>query len=76
MKSTKRARLRVHGWRVGSAAAFLVLTPEEAAFVTTTLALSRSVRGRRRAQNVSQALQVKRRDTAVAIRRGKSRQPN
>jgi len=55
MKSTKRARLEAHGWRVGSAAEFLELTPEEAAFVETKLALSQSLRERRSAQKVSQA---------------------
>ena len=60
MKSTKRARLEAHGWRVGSAAEFLELTPEEAAFVETKLALSRCVRSRRTAQNVSQAGLAKR----------------
>lgn len=60
MKSTKRARLEAHGWRVGSAAEFLDLTPEEAAFVETKLALSKSVRERRTAQNVSQTVLAKR----------------
>jgi hypothetical protein len=60
MKSTKRARLEAHGWRVGSAAEFLELTPEESAFVETKLALSRCVRSRRTAQNVSQAVLAKR----------------
>jgi DNA-binding transcriptional regulator YiaG len=60
MKSTKRARLEAHGWRVGSAAEFLELTPEEAAFVETKLALSKSVRERRTAQNVSQTVLAKR----------------
>ena len=60
MKSTKRARLEAHGWRVGSAAEFLKLTPEEAAFVETKLALSRSVRIRRTAQNISQSALAKR----------------
>jgi ribosome-binding protein aMBF1 (putative translation factor) len=60
MKNTKRARLEAHGWRVGSAAQFLELTPEEAAFVETKLALSRCVRNRRTALNVSQATLAKR----------------
>jgi helix-turn-helix protein len=60
MKATKRARLEAHGWRVGSAAEFLELTPEEAAFVETKLALSRCVRSRRTAQNVSQSVLAKR----------------
>lgn len=60
MKSTKRARLEARGWRVGSAAEFLELTPEEAAFVETKLALSRCVRSRRTAQNISQSVLAKR----------------
>ena len=60
MKNTKRARLEAHGWRVGSAAEFLELTPEEAAFVETKLALSKCVRQRRTSQNVSQAMLAKR----------------
>jgi len=37
MKATKRTRFEAHGWRVGSAAEFLELSPEEAAFVERTL---------------------------------------
>jgi ribosome-binding protein aMBF1 (putative translation factor) len=60
MKTSKRARLEAHGWRVGSAADFLELTPEEAAFVETKLALSQCLRTRRTAQHVSQATLAKR----------------
>jgi ribosome-binding protein aMBF1 (putative translation factor) len=60
MKSTKRARLEARGWRVGTAAEFLELTPEEAAFVETKLALSRCVRSWRTAQNLSQSMLAKR----------------
>ena len=60
MKNTKRARLKANGWQVGSAADFLELTPEEAAFVETKLALSQCLRDRRRAQNVSQTALAKR----------------
>lgn len=60
MKHGKRVRLEANGWTVGSAAAFLDLTPEEAAFVETKLALSKSLRERRTAQNVSQAVLAKR----------------
>jgi len=60
MKHTKRARLEAHGWRIGSAAEFLALTPEEAAFVETKLALSRCLRSRRTAQDISQAELAKR----------------
>jgi DNA-binding transcriptional regulator YiaG len=60
MKKTKRARLEAGGWRVGDAGDFLDLTPEEAALVETKLALSGSVRDRRRKQGLSQADLAKR----------------
>jgi hypothetical protein len=60
MKKTKQARLEAHGWRFGSAADFLKLTREEAAFVEMKLALSRSLRARRTAQNLSQSALAKR----------------
>lgn len=60
MKNSKRTRLEARGWRVGSAADFLELTPEEAAFVETKLALSQSLRKRRTAQNISQTALAKR----------------
>ena len=60
MKNNKRARLQARGWRVGSAADFLGLSAEEAAFVETKLALSQSLRKRRTAQNMSQTALAKR----------------
>ena len=60
MKKTKRAVLEARGWRLGSAAEFLDLSPAEAAFVETKLALSRSLRDRRTMQGVSQAALAKR----------------
>jgi len=60
VKNSKRTRLQARGWRVGSAADFLELTPEEAAFVETKLALSQCLRKRRTAQNISQAVLAKR----------------
>ena len=47
MNKAKRARLEAKGWRIGSAADFLELTPEEAAFVETKLALTETLRERR-----------------------------
>ena len=47
-------RLRSRGWKVGDAAGFLGLSPEESAFVELRFALSRSVRERRLALGVSQ----------------------
>lgn len=47
MDTKKRKRLEAAGWAVGDAAAFLKLTPEEAALVEMRLALSKSLRERR-----------------------------
>ncbi len=55
MKKIKRAALEAHGWRVGSVADFLELSPAEAAFIETKLALSQSLRDRRMAAGLSQA---------------------
>src|SRR5580765_6936869 len=60
MKKSKQTRLEAKGWRVGSVAAFLELTDEEAAFVELKLALSDSLRNRRAAQHLSQAALAKR----------------
>ena len=60
MNKTKQAKLEAHGWRVGSAADFLNLSPEEAAFVETKLALSQSLRDRRAKQHVTQTALAKR----------------
>ena len=59
MKNRKRAQLEAHGWRVGDVATFLDLTPEEAAFVETKLALSRSLRDRRIDTGLSQTALAK-----------------
>jgi DNA-binding XRE family transcriptional regulator len=60
MDTRKRKKLEAAGWRVGSAEEFLGLTPEEAAFVETRLALSRELRRRRTAQGLSQSDLAKR----------------
>ena len=54
MKKGMRAKLEAGGWRVGSAAEFLALSPEEAALVEIKVALSRSLRLRRTKQRLSQ----------------------
>jgi transcriptional regulator with XRE-family HTH domain len=64
MKTKKRTRLQAHGWRVGSAADFLGLTAEEAAFVETKLALSQFLRDRPLGQKLSQATLAKRLDSS------------
>lgn len=54
MDAAKRARLEAHGWKVGTVAEFLALTPQEAALIEMKLALSDSLRARRE-QQMSQA---------------------
>ncbi len=47
MEEAKRKRLEAAGWKSGTVADFLELTPEEAALVEIKLALSRSLKTRR-----------------------------
>ena len=54
MDARKRKRLEKAGWSVGNAAAFLKLTPEEAALVEMRVALSRSLKERRLAAGLTQ----------------------
>jgi hypothetical protein len=54
MDKAKRKRVEKAGWRVGSVAEFLELSPAEAAFVELKLALSAALRERRAAQGLSQ----------------------
>ncbi len=60
MEKARKGRLESAGWRVGDAAEFLELTPEEAAFVEMKLALARYVRELRGGHGWTQA-QVARR---------------
>jgi predicted transcriptional regulator len=46
MEISKRERLEAKGWKVGDAADFLGLTPEESVMVEIRLALSRSLKDR------------------------------
>lgn len=60
MRNSKKERLARAGWRVGSVAEFLDLTPEEATFVELKLALAAYLRDLRRRRGWTQA-QVARR---------------
>ena len=60
MRTRKRAKLEAAGWAVGSAADFLDLTPEEAAFVEVKVALSQSLRQWRTRQKLTQGELAKR----------------
>lgn len=48
MKDSKRKRLEAAGWRVGSVAEFLGLSPEESLVIEMKLAIAEAVRARRR----------------------------
>ena len=54
MDAKKRKRLEAAGFRIGSAAEFLDLTPEESALIEMRLALSRALRSRREAAGLTQ----------------------
>lgn len=59
MKRAKRERLEANGWKVGTAAEFLNLTPEETALIEIKLALSRKLRERRQEQMTQEQLAEK-----------------
>jgi DNA-binding XRE family transcriptional regulator len=54
MREKKRKRLESKGWRVGSAADFLELTAEEAAYIELKLQLAESLRKRRQRKKLTQ----------------------
>jgi len=54
MEQTKRKRLEAAGWQVGSAADFLGLNYEEAAYVELRVRLSEALKARRLASELSQ----------------------
>jgi len=53
-RSSSWKRLRAKGWREGSAADLLGLTPEEATLIELKLDLAQAIRERRRAQELTQ----------------------
>ena len=55
MKTAKKNRLEKAGFRVGSAAEFLNLSPEESTLVNMRLSLAGAVRGRRAKLGFSQS---------------------
>jgi len=55
MDKAKWKRLRDEGWKEGTVAEFLDLTPEEAAYVELKLQLSDAVRSLRRKSKLTQA---------------------
>jgi transcriptional regulator with XRE-family HTH domain len=47
MEQAKKERLEAKGWKIGTVAEFLELTPEETALIEIKLALSRNLKERR-----------------------------
>ncbi len=54
MRASKKKRLESKGWKVGSAADFLRLTPEESAYIELKLKLAESLRKRRQRRKLTQ----------------------
>ena len=54
MNNPRKARLKAKGWRSGSAADFLGLTPEESYFVELKLRLADDLKQRRTKRRISQ----------------------
>ena len=54
MNSIKKKRLERKGWKVGTVAEFLRLTPEESAYVEMKLLLSKNLRERRMDKSLTQ----------------------
>jgi hypothetical protein len=54
VKKAKKDRLEAAGWRVGSTADFLDLSPDEVAFIEMKLALAKNIRTRRLRQKLTQ----------------------
>jgi predicted XRE-type DNA-binding protein len=54
MEETKRQRLESAGWKVGTVAEFLGLSPEEEAIIEIRLSLSKSLKKLRQQEKLSQ----------------------
>jgi hypothetical protein len=55
VKKAKKDRLEAAGWKVGSTADFLRLSPDEVAFIEMKLALARNIRTRRLRRKLTQS---------------------
>lgn len=67
MKAAKRKQLEASGWKVGSAAEFLELTDEEAAYIELKLKLAKRLKEARTKRRLTQ------KDLAVRIDSSQSR---
>ena len=59
MDRAKRERLESQGWKIGTVAEFLELTPEEAALIEIKLTLSQNLKQRRQGQMTQAELAAK-----------------
>jgi DNA-binding XRE family transcriptional regulator len=69
MDAKKSKRLQAQGWRVGTAAEFLSLSPEESALVETKLALGMALKAQRLRKHLTQealALQLRSSQSRIA----------
>jgi DNA-binding XRE family transcriptional regulator len=64
MDENKKQRLKEAGWRTGSVAEFLELTPEENEIIELRLALSKAVRNRRLEISLTQQAAAKKLGTS------------
>jgi len=60
MRNSKRKKLERKGWKVGSAAELLGLSPEEAEYIEMKLALSRALKKQRLKHKLTQVQVAKR----------------
>ena len=67
MKQSKRKKLEAKGWKIGTAADFLELAPEEEAFIEMKMSLSQSLKEmRKRLSQIAFAKLIKSSQSRVA----------
>jgi len=54
MKTAKKKQLEAKGWKVGTVAEFLQLSPEESSYIEMKLALSKNLQERRKERSLTQ----------------------
>ena len=54
MKDAKKKQLELKGWKAGTVAEFLRLSPEESAYIEMKLALSKNLQERRKDKSLTQ----------------------
>lgn len=72
MTKAKRKRLESKGWKVGTVAEFLALSPEESVLLEIKLALSRNLRARRQKQMTQAELAAKLQSSQPRIAKAES----